>query len=206
MTATFSRGTKTKLVVLTLVVGVVASSLALAARPFAYHSVTLEALGDNPYVIVLRHGDAPGRNEAVGFNLDDCSTQRNLSTKGRNETRELGEQFRKRGINITKVLTSRFCRARETAELLKLGAVENAPAFDNLEINKQRGAELLDKEREQIASWSGPGVLLIVTHDSNIKGLTGRHLEEGAVVVINPSEQGNASLRFDKLLLKNKSS
>jgi phosphohistidine phosphatase SixA len=206
MTATFTRGTTTKLVLLTLVVGVVAASLLVAFRPVADHSVALAALGDNPYVIVMRHGDAPGRNEPVGFNLDDCSTQRNLSSKGRNEARELGEQFRKRGINITKVLTSRFCRARETAELLKLGAVENAPAFDNLEINKQREAELLDKEREQIASWSGPGVLLIVTHGSNIKGLTGLHLEEGAMVEINPSEQGNTSLRFDKLLLKNKSS
>lgn len=207
MTAMFTRSTTTKLVLLTLVVSVVASSLLVAARPVADHSVALAALGDNPYVILMRHGDAPGRNEPVGFNLDDCSTQRNLSTKGRNETRELGELLRGRGINITKVLSSRFCRSRETAELLKLDAVENAPAFDNLEINKQREAELLDKEREQIVSWRGPGVLLIVTHGSNIKALTGYDLEQGdAMIVTNPIGQSKTTLHFDKFLPKDKPS
>jgi phosphohistidine phosphatase SixA len=206
MTGIFRRGTTAKLCLSTLIVGVLASPLLVGFRPVADQSVSLAALDNNLHVILMRHGDAPGRNEPVGFNLDDCSTQRNLSDKGRNEARELGEMFRGRGINITKVLTSRWCRARETAELLKLGAVENAPAFDNLEINKQRAAELLDREREQIASWRGPGVLLIVTHGSNIKALTGLDLEQGAMIVTNPIGRSSTSLRFDKFLLQNKSS
>jgi hypothetical protein len=140
MTVMFTRGKTTKLVLLTLVVGVLASSLLVAARPVANHSVAFAALDENSYVILLRHGDAPGRNEPLGFNLDDCSTQRNLSDKGRNEARELGEQFRGRDINVTKVLTSRWCRARETAELMNVAPVENAPVLTitNLTSSPQR--------------------------------------------------------------------
>jgi len=206
MIGMFKYSTMAKLCLLTLVVGVSTYPLVIASQPVADHSIAPAALDDNPYVILMRHGDAPGRIEPLGFNFDDCNKQRNLSVKGRNEARELGELLRGRGINVTKVLTSRFCRARETAELLKLGAVENAPAFDNLEVNKQRAAELLDGEREQIVSWRGPGVLLIVTHGSNIKALTGLDLEQGAMIVTNPIGQSRTTLHFGKFLLQDKPS
>ena len=44
-------------------------------------------------------------------------------------------------------------------------------------------------EHELIASWHGPGALLVVTHGSNIKALTGIDLEQGAMVVVS-LEQG----------------
>lgn len=149
-------------------------------HPQAWAAPTNSAL-----VVLVRHGDAPGRGEPDGFDLNDCSTQRNLSDKGRIEARNLGEMFRARGINVTKVLTSRFCRARDTAELMKVGPIENAPTFDDLALNKQHPEELLDGERKLIASWRGPGLLLVVSHSSNIKALTGIDLEQGAMVVVS---------------------
>jgi phosphohistidine phosphatase SixA len=93
--------------------------------------------------------------------------------------------FHARGINVTKVLASRWCRARETAELMKLGPIENAAAFDDFSYNKQHANVLLDGERKLIASWHGPGVLLVVSHGSNIKALTGIDLEQGGMAVVN---------------------
>jgi phosphohistidine phosphatase SixA len=141
------------------------------------------------FVVLLRHGDAPGRGEPDGFDLNDCSTQRNLSAKGRDAARDLGEQIRARGIKVGKILASRWCRARETAELMELGPIESSAAFDDLALNKNRAQELLDSERKIISSWSGPGILLIVGHGSNIKALTGVDLGQGAMVVVKP-EQG----------------
>ena len=166
----------------------------------------VERLGADPkqgrsYVILLRHGDAPGRNEPQNFDISDCRTQRNLSDKGRNEAREIGREMHRQGINVTKVLTSRWCRTKETADLLNIGSVENEPAFDNLEFNKNRSAELLERERAIIAAWHGPGVLVVVTHNSNIKGLTGLKLEQGAMVVANPTES-SISFHFSKIMLK----
>ena len=204
MVALFTRGASVTVVLLTLTGGALVPSWLVTSTSVPNNSLVSGALGEHPYVILLRHGEAPGRSEPLGFNLNDCSTQRNLSDKGRDESRQLGELLRAHGINVTKVLTARFCRTRETAELLNLGPVEDDAAFDNLEFNKLRAAELLDQEREHIASWRGPGVLLIVTHGSNIKALTGFQLEEGAMIVTDPVDQSATSLRFDKYLLQNK--
>ena len=206
MVALFTRGASVTVVLLTLTGGALVPSWLVTSTSAPNNSAVSGTLGEHPYVILLRHGEAPGRSEPLGFNLNDCTTQRNLSDKGRDESRQLGELLRAHGINVTKVLTARFCRTRETAELLNLGPVEDDAAFDNLEFNKLRAAELLDQEREHIASWRGPGVLLIVTHGSNIKALTGFQLEEGAMIVTDPVDQSATSLRFDKYLLQNKSS
>ena len=206
MVALFTRGASVTVVLLTLTGGALVPSWLVTSTSVPNNSLVSGALGEHPYVILLRHGEAPGRSEPLGFNLNDCSTQRNLSDKGRGESRQLGELLRAHGINVTKVLTARFCRTRETAELLNLGPVQDDAAFDNLEFNKLRAAELLNKEREHIASWRGPGVLLIVTHGSNIKALTGFQLEEGAMIVTDPVDQSATSLHFDKYLLQNKSS
>jgi phosphohistidine phosphatase SixA len=160
------------------------------------------AAAEKSYVIILRHGDAPGRNEPQNFALDDCSTQRNLSDKGRNEARELGRWLRNQHINITQVVASRWCRARDTARLLNVGPVESEPTFDNLEFNKDRKPELLDQERKLIASWNRPGVLLIVTHSSNIKELSGLELGPGAMILANRTSVGDIDFRLSNILLK----
>jgi phosphohistidine phosphatase SixA len=206
MVALFTRGASVTVLLLTLTGGALVPSWLVTSTSVPNNSVVSGAPSEHPYVILLRHGEAPGRSEPLGFNLNDCSTQRNLSDKGRDESRQLGELLRAHGINVTKVLTSRFCRAREAAELLNIGPVEDDPAFDNLEFDKLHAAELLNQEREQIASWRGPGVLLIVTHGSNIKALTGLQLGEGAMIVTDPVDGSAASLRFDRYLLQNKSS
>jgi phosphohistidine phosphatase SixA len=174
------------------------SLLACAAVPV---STSGGAVADASYVILLRHGDAPGRHEPAGFNLQDCATQRNLSDQGRNEARELGEQFRRQGVVVTKIVSSRWCRTRETAKLLGLGAVADAPSFDNLEFNKKQASDLLEGERQMISSWRGPGILVIVTHSSNIKALTGFEVEPGAMIVAKPKQTARAPLQFSKVLV-----
>jgi len=195
MVALFTRGTSITVVLLMLAGGGVSASLLINSKSVANNNLRVGgALGEHPYVILLRHGEAPGRHEPLGFNLNDCSAQRNLSDKGREDSRQLGELLRARRINVTKVVTSRWCRSRETAELLNLGPIEDDPAFDNMTFNELRAAELLDQEREHIASWRGPGVLVIVTHNSNIKALTGLNIEEGDIIVSDPMARSATSL------------
>jgi phosphohistidine phosphatase SixA len=206
MVTLFTRSISISVMILTLTGGGLLAPSLIASKSVPDNPVVSGALGKHPYVVLLRHGGAPGRNEPLGFNLNDCSTQRNLSDRGREQSRQLGELIRRHGIDVTKIVTSEWCRTRETAELLNLGSFENAPAFDNLEFNKVRAVELLNQEREFIASWRGPGVLLIVTHGSNIKALTGIDLDEGDIIVTDPVGRSTTSLRFDRYLLQNTSS
>lgn len=157
-------------------------SLVLSTWLFAGPSVSI--LNDKLSVVLMRHGDAPGRGEPRGFDLGDCGTQRNLSDQGRKDARSLGVLVRQTFV-VAKVVSSQWCRARETAELLAVGKVETASAFNDLALNKPHAKELLAGERQLIATWRGPGVLLIVTHSSNIKALTGIDLAQGGMIAVD---------------------
>jgi hypothetical protein len=39
-------------------------------------------LSGNQHVLMMRHADAPGYSDPAGFNVKDCSSQRNLGETG----------------------------------------------------------------------------------------------------------------------------
>ncbi len=144
----------------------------------------------------LRHASTGGgAGDPPGFRLDDCATQRNLSDQGRDQARRLGDRFRAEGIAIGKLLSSQWCRCRETAGLMKLGPLEPTPTFNNAFTLRDRVEELTAGAREIIAAWTGPGTLVVVTHGANILPLTGVTPEEGGMVVVKAEPESPAKLR-----------
>ena len=77
----------------------------------------INQLEDGGKLIFIRHAYAPGNGDPAGFNLNDCSTQRNLSEDGRKQAQRIGEFFTKNKIDIDKVLSSEWCRCKETAKI-----------------------------------------------------------------------------------------
>ena len=77
----------------------------------------INQLEDGGKLIFIRHAYAPGNGDPAGFNLNDCSTQRNLSEDGRKQAQRIGEFFTKNKIEIDKVLSSEWCRCKETAKI-----------------------------------------------------------------------------------------
>ena len=77
----------------------------------------MNQLLDGNKLIFLRHAYAPGSGDPNNFNLNDCSTQRNLSEEGRKQAQKIGEFFKKNKIKIEKVFSSKWCRCKETAEI-----------------------------------------------------------------------------------------
>ena len=51
----------------------------------------LNQLDDGGKLIFIRHAYAPGGGDPQNFNLNDCSTQRNLSKEGRDQAKYIGE-------------------------------------------------------------------------------------------------------------------
>jgi phosphohistidine phosphatase SixA len=167
---------------------VIALPLAGNSAAVAQDSFALWAkLKEGGRVALVRHADAPGgAGDPPGFRLDNCGTQRNLSAQGRKNAQALGERFRDAGIAVGKVLSSRWCRCRETAELMALGPIEAAPTFDNAYVLSERRDELTAGGRRLAARWPGPGTLVVVTHGANILALTGIRPAEGGIVVVEP--------------------
>ena len=54
----------------------------------------INQLEEGGKLIFIRHAYAPGSGDPDNFNLNDCSTQRNLSKEGKKQAEYIGEFFR----------------------------------------------------------------------------------------------------------------
>ena len=77
----------------------------------------INQLEEGGKLIFIRHAYAPGSGDPKNFNLNDCSTQRNLSEEGRKQAQSIGKFFIKNEIKIDKVFSSEWCRCKETAKI-----------------------------------------------------------------------------------------
>ncbi|MGQ3052798.1 MAG: histidine phosphatase family protein [Roseateles sp.] len=126
-------------------------------------------------VAIYRHALAPGGGDPSALRLGDCSTQRNLSDAGREQARRLGEMLRQRlgELQIAEVWASPWCRALDTARLAFPGmTVREQPAFGSFFQHPEREAQMLGAARQLLVGWRGPGVLVVVTHQVTITGLS----------------------------------
>jgi len=82
------------------------------------------AMKQGGYVIVFRHG-ATNRDQADTdpLNFDNTAKQRVLSEQGKRVATQVGDAFKKLGIPLGKVYTSKFNRAVETGKLMSGGDV-----------------------------------------------------------------------------------
>ncbi|WP_420406836.1 histidine phosphatase family protein [Hoeflea sp.] len=140
------------------------------------------ALDEPGAMAIMRHALAPGTGDPAAFEIGDCSTQRNLDDRGRAQARAIGAAFRERGITFDRVLTSQWCRCRETAELLDLGEVSEAPPLNSFFRDRSTRAMQTEQIRSMIREASEP--MMLVTHQVNISALTGQFTRSGEVLVI----------------------
>ncbi len=144
------------------------------------------------YVLLMRHSYAPGVGDPDNFKLNDCSTQRNLSDVGRQDAQDVGEWLQRREIKIFRVETSRWCRAKETAQLLGLGKVRLNKNLDSLfeeadALNHPQTAAI----RKQIQNHRNKsGLLVLVGHYVNIAALTGVGVASGEGILVKANAQG----------------
>lgn len=167
-----------------------AACLALAAGAVLAQDAWRE-LARPGAIVLFRHATAPGVGDPSGFRLDDCATQRNLDEQGRAEARRLGQEFRRRGIAVGAVLSSQWCRTRETARLAFGDAVRDEPAFNSFfRRGPQEREAQTGRARRLLREWKGPGVLVVVTHQVNITALTGLGAASAEGVVVQATPEG----------------
>ena len=76
----------------------------------------LYALKEGKKLVFIRHALAPGNGDPINFDINDCSTQRNLDKIGIQQSINIGKLFKKKSIPIDKVLSSEWCRCKNTAK------------------------------------------------------------------------------------------
>jgi broad specificity phosphatase PhoE len=164
----------------------IATSGACAASEAAW-----QALQEGGVVALIRHARAPGVGDPAGFRLNECATQRNLSEAGRAQARALGAEFNARKIDVRRVLSSRWCRALDTARLAFGDLAQPAPALNSIFPDQDAREAQTRAFRDLVEGWHGrEGVAVFVTHQVNITALTGAFLAEGEVLVLKPRPEG----------------
>jgi len=169
---------------------VIAALLLLA---FAAQATATEAgwalLREGEQIVLLRHAMAPGASEPTNFDIEKCSTQRNLSERGRQQARKIGALFAARAAPTGRVLTSRFCRAKETARLAFGNAEEFAP-LDPPAADEKARKEQMEAILEEMRNYTGSGNYVFVTHLETIQALTGQSAREGEALIVTPRDGG----------------
>ena len=144
----------------------------------------ISSLQEGKKIVFIRHALAPGNGDPENFILEDCSTQRNLNERGREQSKNIGNFFRNKNISIDKVLSSEWCRCKDTARL----AFDNFETFDALnsfydERFAMNRSNQLKNLKVFINKWNSDSNLVIVTHYVVISALLNRGTSSGEMIV-----------------------
>ena len=161
----------------------------LACWPSIGHALSLDEYAANPdgHVLFIRHALAPGSGDPSHFKVEDCQTQRNLSAAGREQARKIGARLRAAKLQISAILTSQWCRCKDTATEMGLGPVSSAPGLNSFYQGIVPKKETLANLTKRLDRLDGrDGVTIMVTHFVTISAITGIGVSSGGMVSYNP--------------------
>ncbi|MFY0609954.1 MAG: histidine phosphatase family protein [Hyphomicrobiaceae bacterium] len=168
--------------------------LLMATMAIADDAKLWTAIKNGEAFAIMRHALAPGTGDPQNFSVTDCTTQRNLSTEGRDQARMIGRRFRRQGITSAEVYSSEWCRCQDTAELLYLGTVKPLPSLNSFfETYERRELQIRAIKKWLIAKKSSKP-LVLVSHQVNIFALTGTPTSSGETVVAQINAAGQVKV------------
>jgi phosphohistidine phosphatase SixA len=168
-----------------------------AEQPAAETAELLNKLRSGGYIVYIRHTETDSATSDTDFSdMSDCSKQRVLSDKGREHATKLGNAVKALSIPVGTVVTSRFCRAKETAKLMGFGAATETADLDNdsgeplvaKDESTRRAAAL--RKMLTVAPEAGKNTVL-VGHVPNVReavGLDYAKMKEGEIAIFQPKD------------------
>ena len=150
-------------------------------------------------VILIRHSLAPGGGDPPGFKINDCKTQRNLNQIGINQSKKIGKLFKKNKVSVDQVLSSQWCRCKDTAKYA-FGKYREFNALNSTfqpPYNKNEGRQLKELYNF-VKKWNGNGKnLVLITHYSIITAVTNAVPSSGEIVIANKNFKVLGTIQTD---------
>lgn len=162
----------------------------------------LNNLRNGGYVIYFRHAQTfKDYADQADPNLDltDCSTQRKLSFKGIQDSRDIGQAFANKKIPIGKIITSEYCRSWKTANYA-FGRVDQKDSRLNFLPYEDYTSDHIDLMRKNVnpilSTQPKEGEnTIIVGHDDIFESATGIYPDpQGIAYIIKPLGEGEFQL------------
>ena len=144
----------------------------------------ISELQEGSKIVFIRHAYAPGVGDPENFNIKDCSTQRNLDTNGKKQAKKIGNYFVNNKIPIYKIISSEWCRCKETA-LLGFKNFETKDflnSFFSSKFKKNRNQQIRDL-KEYVKKLKTNKNLIFVTHYVVISEILDYAPSSGEIVI-----------------------
>ena len=144
----------------------------------------MNQLQEGGKLIFIRHAYAPGSGDPKNFNLNDCSTQRNLNYSGREQSKNIGNFFSRHNIKINKVYSSEWCRCKETAFIAfeRFETKKFLNSFYSSQFAKNRKKQI-NEFQEFINNWDKKENIIFVTHYVFISEILNYAPSSGEIII-----------------------
>jgi virginiamycin B lyase len=149
----------------------------------------VDALRRGGYVLLFRHAATDFSMVDETRDLRDCARQRNLNAEGRRQARAIGTALRRLDIPVGEVVTSPYCRTRDTARLA-FGRLRSSTALlsaDFLTGPSARERQPARLRRLLAAPPRRETNMVLVSHGFAIDDAIDLSLGEGEVAVVRRS-------------------
>ena len=149
-------------------------------------------------LVFIRHALAPGGGDPNNFNIHNCLTQRNLNPDGVTQAKKIGNFFKNNDIPIDQVLSSEWCRCKDTAK----NAFGDFKTFNALNsFFSSRFAKNRDKQLKDlklfIKNWKNEKNIVFVTHYVVILETLDTTASSGEIIVADKNFKVIGTIEID---------
>ena len=184
---------------------VLASGYCLAQEEISGRDL-VDALRRGGYIIYFRHAATDwSQDDYVSADGEwtscDPARMRQLSDQGRADARKIGEAIRRLGIPVGRVLSSEYCRTRQTAQLMDLGPVVPTRAIMNMRVADMVGGNeaVIERAQRELARKPKTGTnTILVAHGNLMRAASGAYTGEAGAGIFTP--HGGKSFQLVSLL------
>ena len=158
--------------------------LIIFSTPINSQEELINLIKDGNKLIFIRHAYAPGSGDPFNFDLDDCSTQRNLNQEGINQSKKIGQFFSKNKIQIDRVLSSEWCRCKDTAKFAfnKYTTFNALNSFYAPRFEKNKDKQVIDLKK-YILNLNSKQNIVLITHFVVISEILNISASSGEIIV-----------------------
>ena len=146
--------------------------LAISAGPaFADDEQVWAALRQGGKVVLLRHTHVDMRDGIGHLAPGNCAEEVNLSPRGIEQAKRIGEAFRDHGTTVGEVLTSPYCRCIDTGKLAFGRATPVKYLMPPGVLSDSQATLNQERVLQDIRSHRSSANLVMITHDLNISNV-----------------------------------
>ena len=158
----------------------------------------ISELKEGGKVVFIRHAYAPGGGDPDNFDINNCDTQRNINESGKLQAKKIGDFFKINKISIDRVISSEWCRCKETAFLgfKKFETNFFLNSFYSSKFSKNRSKQMKELKK-YIEEWESKENLVLVTHYVVILESLGYASSSGEIIISNKNFKKIGSIEID---------